>query len=139
MVPLIGYADRLSVRPGETISFKVSSAEAEPYQASLVRVVRADPNPAGPGLHEIPVEAAFAGSYPSRQQAVPMGSYARVENAPALPLDEGAVLMATIWPTLPTGGTQVILAVNGFRLEIDENGSTSASLEPFGESLGLAL
>ena len=26
MVPLIGYADRLSVRPGETIAFKVSSA-----------------------------------------------------------------------------------------------------------------
>ena len=66
MVPLIGYADRFSVAPGESIAFKVSSTGAEPYQARLVRVICGDPNPAGPGIKEEAVPAAFAGPYPSR-------------------------------------------------------------------------
>ena len=78
MIPLIGYADRLSVRPGETIEFKVSSQDPAPFAASLVRIVCADPNPAGPGIQEVPVAADFAGSYPSRAQAVAPGSYGRV-------------------------------------------------------------
>ena len=63
MIPLIGYGDRLSVRPGETIEFKVSSQDPAPFEASLVRIVCADPNPAGPGIQEVPVAADFAGSW----------------------------------------------------------------------------
>ena len=48
MIPIAGYADRLSVRPGETISFKVSSQLDGPYKARLVRVISGDANPAGP-------------------------------------------------------------------------------------------
>ena len=44
MIPLIGYGDRLSVRPGETIEFKVSSQNPAPFEASLVRIVCADPH-----------------------------------------------------------------------------------------------
>ena len=47
MIPLIGYSNRLSVEPGESIEFKVSSSLDKPYQASLVRVRCGDPNPAG--------------------------------------------------------------------------------------------
>ena len=47
MIPLTGYTDRLSAAAGERIAFKVSSAAAGPYRASLARVVHADPNPAG--------------------------------------------------------------------------------------------
>ena len=50
MVPLVGYTDRFSAAPGQEIAFKVSSAAAAPYRATLVRVVHTDPNPAGPGL-----------------------------------------------------------------------------------------
>ena len=59
MIPLIGYADRLSVRPGETIDFKVSSQGPAPFEASLVRIVCADPNPAGPGIQEVRLAADF--------------------------------------------------------------------------------
>ena len=52
MLPLAGYADRMSVRPGETIAFKVSSADDLGYSARLVRVISADANPAGPGVVE---------------------------------------------------------------------------------------
>ena len=45
--PLTGYADRISVRAGEKIAFKVSSAGPGPYHAMLVRIIRGDPNPGG--------------------------------------------------------------------------------------------
>ena len=57
---IAAYADRLSVRPGETIAFKVSSQLQTPYRAKLVRVICGDANPAGPGLKEEPVTASFA-------------------------------------------------------------------------------
>ena len=40
MVPLIGYVDRLSARPGERIAVKVSSQLGRPYRADLVRIMR---------------------------------------------------------------------------------------------------
>jgi N,N-dimethylformamidase len=110
MVPLTGYADRLSVAPGETIAFKVSSTASAPYQARLVRVICGDPNPAGPGMKEEDLSAVFAGTYPSRQQAVPLGSYARVAPAPALQELTSFSLGATIWPTTPQRRQQGIVA-----------------------------
>ena len=110
MIPLIGYGDRLSARPGETIEFKVSSQGPEPFEASLVRVICADPNPAGPGMLEEPVDAAFAGSYPSRVQPVRLGSYGRIDGTEPLGRLGSLTLMATIWPTTPDKGEQGILS-----------------------------
>ena len=110
MLPLVGYADRFSVAPGETIAFKVSSASAEPYQARLVRVICGDPNPAGPGIRERDVSAPFAGPHPSRAQRVPLGSYARVADAPALRNLASFTATAIVWPTTPGKGRQGIIA-----------------------------
>jgi N,N-dimethylformamidase len=44
VVPLIGYVDRFSARPGERIAVNVSSRLTEPYQADLVRIVHGDAN-----------------------------------------------------------------------------------------------
>ena len=77
-IPLIGYADRWSVRPGDTIEFKVSSRSAEPYRARLVRVISADPNPAGPGIKEEAVASDLEGSRPSRAQDAELGSCVRI-------------------------------------------------------------
>lgn len=67
MLPLTGYADRLSVAPGETIAFEVSSTARAPYRARLVRVICGDPNPAGPGIQERPVPSPLEGSYARRR------------------------------------------------------------------------
>ena len=48
-IPLSGYTDRLSARPGDMVEVRVSSLSLKPFQASLVRVRYADPNPEGPG------------------------------------------------------------------------------------------
>jgi N,N-dimethylformamidase len=44
MLPLTGYADRLSAAPGETIEFKISSNTQQDYQARLVKVICGDAN-----------------------------------------------------------------------------------------------
>ena len=56
MIPVAGYADRLSVRPGETIHFKLANASGSAVHARLVRVVSADANPEGPGIVTEPVD-----------------------------------------------------------------------------------
>jgi N,N-dimethylformamidase len=132
MLPLIGYADRLSARPGETVAFKVSSTSKKPYAADLVRIVSADPNPEGPGYEEEAVPAHFAGQYPSRQQAVPIGSYAAVGNSGILSELASFTILATIWPTTPDKGEQGLIARivedkgAGFALSIGADGALQA-------------
>ena len=142
MIPLIGYGDRLSVRPGETIEFKVGSQGSAPFEASLVRIICADPNPAGPGIQEVPVAADFAGSYPSRAQDVAQGSYGRVAARGPLGSLEDQTLVATIWPTMPGRGEQGVLARfdpesgAGFALALGADGSATAIL---GQASGAAV
>ena len=77
----------------------MSSRSAEPYRARLVRVILADPNPAGPGIKEEAVASGIEGSWPSRAQDAELGSYVRIRGAR---LQAGALTVsATIWPTLP--------------------------------------
>lgn len=133
MIPLAGYADRLSVRPGETISFKVSNRGPAPYTARLVRVICADPNPAGPGLIEEAVDASFAGSHKGREQPIHLGSYGVVDQTADLAAAGGITIVATIWPTLPGAGRrQGIVSLfdpdvrRGIALAIGEDGSVEA-------------
>ncbi len=96
MVPLVGYLERISGRPGDRIGVKVSSQVREPYAADLVRIIHADPNPAGPGMKLEPVPCAFQGEYPSRVQAVTPGSYGVVEASLGVP--EGGAIRLRVQP-----------------------------------------
>jgi N,N-dimethylformamidase len=108
--PLIGYADRISVRAGQKIAFKVSSTATGPYSASLIRIVRGDPNPAGPGVKFEDLSKHFGGSYPSRQQHSWPGSYALIEGAAKAKLPASLSVEALIWPTLPGDPAQTIVS-----------------------------
>ena len=70
MLPLTGYADRLSVRPGETIRFHLANATGAEVDAKLVRVVCADANPTGPGILLEPVASAPAACGGGRARSV---------------------------------------------------------------------
>jgi N,N-dimethylformamidase len=112
VVPLIGYVDRFSARPGERIEVKVSSQFDRPYQADLVRIIHGDANPAGPGLKFAEVAAGFAGSYPSRAQSVHSGSYGLVTPASLLALPDPCTIVLRVQPWLLKGSSQIVLAVD---------------------------
>lgn len=64
---LTGYTDRLSVRPGETLSFMVST-DAPVFKAEIVRLLHGDADPRGPGRREVPIESPANGEYPGMEQ-----------------------------------------------------------------------
>ena len=134
MLPLTGYADRLSVRPGETIRFHLANATGADVEAKLVRVVCADGNPAGPGVHLDPVESVPVARAAAGEERSPQGSYARIEDARDC-FGEGSFSVAClVYPTRLAGGRQAIVsctdagAASGFTLAIDERGRLCASI-----------
>ena len=60
MLRLLGYTDRLSAAPGDTIRFMVSS-DHDRYASRLVRLIHGDTNPAGPGFKQVLVPSAIDG------------------------------------------------------------------------------
>ena len=75
MKKILGYSDKISVRPGDEISFMVTSEEGSDYNASLVRVIHGDTSPEGPGLKLETIESAIDGSHHGRRQELLAGSY----------------------------------------------------------------
>jgi len=131
---LIGYADRMSVRPGERLRFMVSCDDLSAYHAQIVRLVSGDLHPQGLGFIEHPVETGITGTYAGRFQPLWAGSYAIVDG-PAGPDQLGSfTVQAMIWPTSPGRRRQVILGrwsqatCRGFALALDENGTLSLEL-----------
>ena len=102
MIPLAGYADRLSVRPGETINFHVASTTETPVTASVVRVISADPNPAGHGIRIVDIaDAKVTQIRPPRRAEVPLGSYATVHMGDHLRERSDFTLIVNIFVTRP--------------------------------------
>jgi N,N-dimethylformamidase len=113
MLPVTGYADRWSVRQGETIRFMIGVAGGGRYRARVARILCGDPNPAGPGYREVPVSSALDGEHEAPEQPIRLGSWVAV---PALDLGAEAApvaLLATIWPTRPDSGEQTVLCWSG--------------------------
>ena len=122
-VPLAGYCDRLSGRPGDRIDFKVSSACATSFHARLVRSISADPNPDGPGILEEETAADFTGDYPSRKRRFFPGSYANVDIDNALAGLCDFTLSLLIWPTTPDKPGQGLMAFAGMTLGLGPTGA----------------
>ena len=106
---LVGYSDRLSAAPGETIAFMVNSAHPT-YDAEIVRLDHGDPNPRGPGLIEQAVETPVNGTIPGRIQQIHSGSYIIVGDGPSLRCTGSFTIQAWIWPTTPGKGVQGLVA-----------------------------
>ena len=63
---LVGYTDRMSVAPGESLSFMVSSKRPR-YEARLVRLIHGDEHPDGPGFKEQELPSVLDGEYAGRE------------------------------------------------------------------------
>ena len=133
MLKIVGYADRFSVRPGETIRFMVSSDLAEDYRADIVRIIHGDLNPEGPGYKEDVVNSGVSRSYPGRLQEARAGSCVVVPDHPRLAGLTSFHVQAMIWPTMPERGEQGLIAKwssenGGFALIIDGDGALALRL-----------
>ena len=109
MRKLFGYSDRISVRPGETIRFMVSSLNGSSYHADITRLICGDHSPAGPGFKETPVSTEINGDYPGRVQPIRDGSYVVVPHTPLFDSLSSFTLQAMIWPTTPKKPGQALL------------------------------
>ncbi|MEQ8493847.1 MAG: LamG-like jellyroll fold domain-containing protein [Gammaproteobacteria bacterium] len=131
--PLLAYPDEFSVRPGETIAFKVSATQPGRYHASLVRLRCGDASAGGAGYKEYPVEAAFAGDYPARAQPISAGSFVMFEDDAAWH-PPGFTVQAWLWPTLPGRGRQAVIGTwdettgRGWGLQLDAQGAPALVL-----------
>src|SRR5690348_3741202 len=86
-LPITGYLDRFSRRPGETFTAFVSTNTSGRYRARLLRVLSGDPNPHGPGVRFEDLSSRFDAAFSGRRQDVHRGSYAIVDRGPTYPSD----------------------------------------------------
>ncbi len=50
-VKLFGYADKISVKPGEVVTFHVDAEGADSASAQLVRLIHGDQDPGWTGIY----------------------------------------------------------------------------------------
>jgi N,N-dimethylformamidase beta subunit-like, C-terminal len=131
---IVGYPDRISVAPGESIGFCVSCEDGVgTYVSELVRLYQADPDPRGPGVREERIDAVAANEHPARRQEIRTGSHILVADHPELELESLSV-QAMVWPTRPTAGRQGIVTKwsaargAGYALVLDEHGCVALLL-----------
>lgn len=111
IIPLIGYAEQLSGCAGDTIDFKVSSTLETPYTTELIRIICADPNPAGPGLIEEHIKSSLDNEHPSHYQPFYPGSYG-IADLEKQNLTLGSFTFSTIIkPTKTSHQPQTIAAI----------------------------
>jgi N,N-dimethylformamidase len=82
-LPITGYLDRFSYRPGDMLTAHVSLRTPGPYRVRLQRLISGDPNPAGPGLRFEDHTARLDLSLTGANHPIPVGSYARIDAAPS--------------------------------------------------------
>ena len=110
MIPLVGYANKLTVRPNETIDFKVSSSATKPFHASLVKIICSDPNPNGPGQKFVKIKSKIEKEYPSSLKTVKLGSYAKIKKNKIIRNLKDFTFSANIWSTTPSKNNQGIIS-----------------------------
>lgn len=133
--PVAGYLDRLSRRPGERFAAHVSVTQPGPCTARVVRVVSADPNPAGPGLDLRPVPGIPAIAFEGTNQPVTLGSLARV---PGVPPMLGAVTWASlVWLRQDIPAATVLSLGEGLVLRVG-NAGAEAEVSAGGQVLKIA-
>jgi N,N-dimethylformamidase len=127
---LVGYSDRLSVAPGETVTFMVSSRHEE-YTAQLVRLYHGDLNPDGPGLREVELDSLANGAHRGRLQHLEPGSHAIIDDDRARAALTDFTVQAWVLPGTPGLDRQTVLsradatACTGYALGLDESGALS--------------
>jgi N,N-dimethylformamidase len=108
-LPVTGYLDRFSHRPGETFSAFVSMKTPGACRVRLVKVVSGDPNPDGPGLILQDRAAIFDTTFTGRNQSISLGSCAIVDRVPTGDTEQARTWTLLVCPGI-TDIDQVVMA-----------------------------
>ncbi|RMB82627.1 N,N-dimethylformamidase beta subunit family domain-containing protein [Streptomyces shenzhenensis] len=121
---VMGYTDRVSYRPGETVRLAVSTT-ADSWRGELVRLHALAIPSAGVPRRQSPVAGAEVIEAPGIDQVSPVGSYVRVDDVPGI-RPAGLVVALAVMPTRVGDGAQTLLSHGGhgggWWLGLDERG-----------------
>ncbi|MBR0733304.1 LamG domain-containing protein [Bradyrhizobium japonicum] len=107
---IFGYADKISVKPGDDIGFYVHADGTTTVDAQLVRLIHGDAHPAGPGYREEEVACDLNGSWTVRKQYTQVGSFLTVADPDGrLALDGSFTLATFVYPNSPGHGKRQCL------------------------------
>jgi len=127
---IFGYANRISVRPGEEISFHVNCDGAREADAQLVRLIHGDAGEAGPGHVEVEVDSPVNGRWAVKKQFTQLGSFLKVTDPQnKLAVSGNFSLLAFIWPTMPQRGSRQTFLGAGIRCATPVTRSASIQLD----------
>ncbi len=102
---IFGYADKISVKQGESIDFHVNADGTDTAEAQLVRLIHGDEHPDGPGFVEEEIDHPINGTWDVKKQFTQMGSYLVVDDPDnKLSLDGSFSLVCYIYPTIAKKG-----------------------------------
>ena len=122
-IPLVGYTNKLSGRPGDEIDFKISSQTKAPIRAQLVRSINADPNPEGAGIVEENCDNIFPSqTFIGRNQPFFPGSYGKTARSIAIKAKNELKLVISVWPTKYCSHNQAFLSVGEMELFMNPGG-----------------
>jgi len=131
-VNLTGYTDRISVRPGQDITFYVNAEGTTSADVEIVRLIHGDENPEGPGFLEEVITTPLSGAHEVRKQFVDIGNAVVVDDPTGkLDLTGDLTISAWVFSTTPEKGRQVIMGRyamdthTGYALGIDAYGHLS--------------
>jgi N,N-dimethylformamidase len=108
-LPITGYLDRFSHRPGERFIARISLRRPGRFRVRLVRVVCGDPNPAGPGMRLNDLSHVLDREMAGIHQPIALGSHARIAQTPSRSADTAVTWTALVWPGV-NGGQQALIA-----------------------------
>ena len=134
-LPVTGYLDRFSHRPGEVFTAFVSLCQGSAYRARLVHVVSGDPNPAGPGMRLDDLSHRFDRQIAGHRQPIALGSCGIVERGPVAGPGTPRTWSIFVCPTLVgTEGVAFSEEAVGCRmsLSVSGDGATARLLWPGG-------
>ncbi|UWQ93908.1 N,N-dimethylformamidase (plasmid) [Rhodobacteraceae bacterium M382] len=122
MLPIVGYTNKLTVEPGETIDVMVSSFGANRYRADFRQIIQGDTNPDGPGYKDRLIDLDLGSDRTAVAKPFRPGSCVIVPGLEALPRIRDFTLAAVVKPTLLDGRNRCVVSLPGFaEIGIDEH------------------
>ncbi|MEM1402129.1 MAG: N,N-dimethylformamidase beta subunit family domain-containing protein [Pseudomonadota bacterium] len=125
---LLGYTDKLTVRPGEPISFRFSCESDDAINVQLVRLINGDAHSDGAAFREQEIPSDLNGPYQGKFQAINSGSCIFVHGH-SFENDLSEISIALrCQPSAPQAGKQVLISRSdvssgrGWSLQVNERG-----------------